>query len=171
MWLCVVVGVLAVAQCEAKKIVTPPVTEIEAKAGRDSPKMACVSADRLSAITWKVGRQELKQSILDEKWEDLQDVRFEKTVDDTVLQIKQVTVDDRMNVKCEFQRNVTSLQNNGTTSFNVTETKTATQYFRVRVRDPLGAVWPTVGILVEAVALFILITVFEYVARNKSGSK
>merc|ERR1711973_355713 len=109
---------------------------IEAKAERDSPKMVCVSADRLSAITWKVGKQELKADILDEKWEDLQDVRFEKTVDNTVLQIKQVTVDDRMNVKCEFQRNVTSVQNNGTTSFNVTETKTATQYFRVRVRDP-----------------------------------
>jgi len=161
MWLYLMIGVLVATEIDAKKRATPPVEEVEVKAGRTSASMECGKGrERLSDFTWKIGYQQIKADVLDEKWEDLPAERFVLSEEDSTLTVRNTEFVDRSNIKCEY---------NATSEANVTEI--VSEYFRLRVRDPNGAAWPTVGIAVEAVVLFIVITAFEYVARNKSGSK
>jgi len=171
MWLYLLCGVLATSQIDAKKKASPPVTEVEVKAGRSSPFMQCDATDKLSTITWFIGYQEGKSTVLEEKWENLPADRFVLTKDDSELQVKNTKYEDRSNIKCQFLRNVTKEEKLNGTLVNTTTSTTVANYFRLRVRDPNGAAWPTVGIAVEAVVLFIVITAFQYVAKNKSGSK
>ena len=56
---------------------TPPVEEVEVKAGRTSASMECGKGrERLSDFTWKIGYQQIKADVLDEKWEDLPAERY-----------------------------------------------------------------------------------------------
>ncbi|XP_066926754.1 basigin-like [Clytia hemisphaerica] len=48
------------------------------------------------------------------------------------------------------------------------ENVTSTIKIRLRVRDPLGAVWPVIGILVESLLLFVIIFVYEYTKAKPS---
>ena len=43
---------------------------------------------------------------------------------------------------------------------------TTTNEFRLRVRDPLGTLWPTLGIIGEAIVLFIIIKFDGYCRRR-----
>ena len=73
----------------------------------------------------------------------------------TSLGIHEVTLNDRKDFTCTL----TTL-NNGTVFV---------QRYRLRVRDPLGAVWPLVGIVAEALLLVIYLLVHEH-CGNRKGS-
>ncbi|KAJ7388457.1 hypothetical protein OS493_037525 [Desmophyllum pertusum] len=45
------------------------------------------------------------------------------------------------------------------------------QRFILRVRDPLGALWPVIGILIEAIVLFLIIFIAEKRKKNKEKGK
>ena len=68
-------------------------------------------------------------------------------VPNAILIISNVTIGDRNRYQC------TRVVNNGT-DINLD--------FWLRVRDPLGPVWPTLGIVIEALVLFVLLFVTEW---------
>lgn len=51
------------------------------------------------------------------------------------------------------------------------ENQTITKSFTLRVRDPLGPLWPTIGIFVEAIVLFFVIALCSCFNKKKSPKK
>jgi len=154
---------------DAEQSAVPDVTEVESTSGR-RVDISCSAAPKDAAIIWKVGYQEVKNGINAEKWEDIDKDNIEKNA--TAIMFNPVSYDDRGNYKCSY--NATSLRNVTNPNTNTTEekmiTSITTDYYRLRVRDPIGAVWPTVGILVEALLVFVVISAFEYMSNKKSKS-
>lgn len=69
--------------------------------------------------------------------------------------IKDVTYSDRSEYSC-ISKVVNSTQE---------------KQFRLRVRDPLGALWPFIGILAETVLLIIIIVIYELYKKKYHSSK
>lgn len=153
----------------AKQSALPDVREVESTAGR-RVDISCSAAPKDAAIVWKVGYQEVKNGINAEKWQDI--ARDNINTNATAIMFNPARIEDRGNYKCSY--NITSTRNITNPTTNTTEQKIQTflrsDYYRLRVRDPIGAVWPTVGILVEALVLFVVISAFEYINNKKSKS-
>merc|ERR1711962_1044644 len=65
-------------------------------------------------------------------------------IPNAILSIANVTTGDRNKYRCSYKIPATGGNNTKGDNNVVTD-------FQLRVRDPLGPVWPTIGILVEAV--------------------
>lgn len=57
------------------------------------------------------------------------------------------------------------------TCMSTYKNKTSTLEVTLRVRDPLGALWPVIGIGVEIMLLFVIIWVYEYTKTKAPASK
>ena len=69
-----------------------------------------------------------------------------KNISRAVLKISNLTLNDRVCLTCHLK---------------LRGGEQCKKVFRVRVRDHYGALWPSIGILVEAVVLFIVIKIAE----------
>ena len=103
-------------------------------------------------ITWTAGGDVISS---DDRRYTLSGTNIGNTTTGTSLGIHEVTLEDRKDFTCTL----TTLHN-GTVFV---------QRYRLRVRDPMGAVWPVVGILAEALLLFIYLLIHEH-CGNRKGS-
>jgi len=135
-------GLLAVAICaEAKSSVYKK--EIESKLG-ETVSINCSPPENITKVTWKVGKNDVSAG---------KKFSFSKVgeIENGILKIQTVSYGDRNNYLCiiDFPDVVDA---------NVTTNASMTKDFRLRVRDPLGALWPSIGILAEALILFIVLS-------------
>lgn len=80
----------------------------------------------------------------------------EQKSDNATFKINKVTYKDRGVYTCE-----------ATFEFRSGKRLTAERKFVLRVRDPLGPLWPAIGILVEAIVLFIIIALYSCLKKPK----
>lgn len=135
--------------------------QVESTQG-ESVDINCYPAVNATKVTWKVGDDSI--TYVSNKFT----FGNSSNVVGGVLTILNVDYTDRNDYTCLVQL---PPHRNTTTGTIVKNATIGEKIFRLRVRDPLGAVWPTIGIIVEAVVLVIVIGLFEFFARNKSGSK
>ena len=103
-------------------------------------------------VTWTAGGDVISS---DDPRYTLSGMNIGNTTTGASLGIHEVTLDDRKDFTCTL----TTLHN-GTVFV---------QRYRLRVRDPLGAVWPVIGIVAEALLLVIYLLIHEQ-CGNRKGS-
>jgi len=142
--------VVVVSAKEKSDVIT---IEVESKAG-DDVNLQCTSDERsdITSVQWQMDGKALEESsrFVFEKYNEL----------NFTLKIDKVDYADRNTYRCIAERKPNE---NGTTM-------AATTDIILRVRDPLGALWPFIGVVVEAIVLFIFLTVHGYTS-NKSVIK
>lgn len=119
--------------------------EIKVKAG-DREKLTCPSYHDLAVVIHWMKDEEKNIASADKRY-TLAGLRK------NILIIDKVDYSDRAVFKCIVTHN----------------NQTKTHEFTLRVRDPLGALWPFLGILIEAVILLVTIIAYEKCNKEKKN--
>jgi len=130
-------------------------TDVESVAG-NTINIKCSPPISAEALSWTIGGNIIISN--QTKLSFQKDGNFSNGI----LQVQNVEYQDRNDYICVIQIPAVVKTNY---TVNATEICKA---FRLRVRDPLGAVWPTIGIVAEAVVLFAIIASTEYFAKRVS---
>ena len=85
-------------------------------------------------------------------------------IPDAILKIANVKYSDRNKYSCSYKAPVEV--GNATAGY-----KRFVTDFQLRVRDPLGALWPAIGIVVEAVILFLIIYGTEWWKKRSDAGQ
>ncbi|XP_068692478.1 uncharacterized protein [Montipora foliosa] len=135
---------------------TPPDEDIEVKSFKDETvQFNCAAKGNPLEVEWKVqkkGKDEVQACIngSNGKYE----VKRNGPFDPYFLLVKNLQYTDRGFYYCCLPT-------------NCSDSVDGCQRFILRVRDPLGPLWPVIGILAEALVLFLII----YVAEKRKKSK
>lgn len=148
--LAVILALIAVS-CAKKKIDDGVIrSEVESKKG-GIITIDCRPGDNITSIVWKIGEVKKDKEI---EFGDRIDEGVSGDLDNGRLVIKNVDFTDRNFYNCHQMKRV-----------NQTHSVPETKSFRLRVRDPLGPLWPVLGIVIGAILLAIVIGSHEYMNK------
>ncbi|XP_068741187.1 basigin-like isoform X1 [Montipora capricornis] len=137
---------------------TPPNEDIEVKSFRDEiAQFNCAAKGNPLEVEWKVqkkGKDEVQACIngSNGKYE----VKRNGPFDPYFLLVKNLQYTDRGFYYCCLPT-------------NCSDSVDGCQRFILRVRDPLGPLWPVIGILAEALVLFLIIYIAEKRKKRKEN--
>ena len=131
--------------------------QVESEAGK-SISIDCRPESKSLNISWILDGQVL---VPDSKYSfgDANNISM------VILTINKVTFEDRKDFTCIIE--LPDITGNITTT-SETARKFVKKIFRLRVRDRYGAIWPTIGIVIEIIVLFVVIKMAESISKSNT---